>query len=108
VTKESLPRELVRAIRKAASGKKYISDSFAESVAKSLTHDDKPLHECLSNKEYLIFTRIVRGMETKEIAAELSLARSTISTYRGRIFEKMNMNTMGELVRYAIDNGLIK
>ena len=108
VTKESLPTDLVSAIRKVARGKKYISDSFAESVAASLSRDDRRPHERLSNKEYQVFTRIVGGMATKEIAMELSLARSTISTYRARILEKMKMKTTGELLRYAIENGLIQ
>jgi len=108
MTKESLPNELVRAIRKVATGKKYLSDAFAESVAASLTLGNRLPHERLSNKEYLVFTRIARGMGTKEIAAELSLARSTISTYRARILEKMKMSTTGELIRYAIDNNLTR
>jgi two-component system invasion response regulator UvrY len=107
VTKEGLPNDLVNAIRKVARGKKYISDSFAESIATSFVQDDRPPHERLSNKEYQVFTRIALGKETKEIAMELSLARSTISTYRARILEKMKITTTGELIRYAIDNGLI-
>jgi two-component system invasion response regulator UvrY len=108
VAKESLPVELVNAIRKVARGKKYISDTFAETVAASFVQDDdRPPHERLSNMEYQVFTKIVRGMENKEIAVDLSLARSTISTYRSRILEKMKMKTIGELVRYAIENRLI-
>lgn len=108
VTKESLPTDLVTAIRKVARGKKYISDSFAESVAASFTQDDKRPHERLSNKEYQVFMKIVSGMATKEIAMELSLARSTISTYRNHILEKMKMKTNGDLLRYAIENRLIQ
>ena len=108
VTKESLPTELVTAIRKVAKGKKYISDSFAESVATSFTKDDKQPHERLSNKEYQVFMGIARGMTTKEIAIELSLARSTISTYRTRILKKMKMKTNVDFLRYAIENGLIE
>jgi two-component system, NarL family, invasion response regulator UvrY len=107
VAKESLPAELVSAIRKAARGKKYISDFFAENVACGLAGDDKPLHDRLSNKEYQVFQMIVSGRTTKEIAADLSLARSTVSTYRSRIMDKMKVKTAGELVRYAIENGLI-
>jgi len=105
--KESLPSELVNAIRKVARGKKYISESFAENVVSVLSEDSKPLHDHLSNKEYQVFMKIIKGLETKQIASELSLAPSTISTYRARILKKMNMNTTSELVRYAIENRLI-
>lgn len=102
--KESVPSELVRAIRKVASGKKYISDTFAENIAFTLTENNKQLHERLSNKEFQVFGMIVKGKTIKEIAHDLSLARSTISTYRARILEKMNMKTTWELIRYAIEN----
>jgi DNA-binding NarL/FixJ family response regulator len=97
----------VNAIRKAARGRKYISDSFAEDVACTLTGELRPLHERLSSKEHQVFRMIVNGKTTKEMAAELSLARSTISTYRGRILDKMKMKTAGDLFRYAIENHLI-
>jgi two-component system, NarL family, invasion response regulator UvrY len=107
VAKESLPAELLIAIRKVARGKKYISQSLAEKLAYSLSEDSKLPHECLSNKEYQVFKMIVKGRTTKEIAIEFSLAYSTVSTYRSRIFEKMKMKTTGELIRYAIENQLI-
>jgi two-component system, NarL family, invasion response regulator UvrY len=107
IAKGSLPSELVTAIRKIASGKKYISESLAEKVASNLAEDHRRLHESLSNKEYQVFRMIAKGKTTKEIAGELSLARPTISTYRARILEKMNMKTTGELIRYAIENQLI-
>lgn len=108
VAKGSLPSELVTAIRKVSRGKKYISESLAENMAFNLTEDHIRPHEHLSNKEYQVFRMIAKGRTTKEIAMELSLARPTISTYRARIFEKMNMKSMGELIRYAIENQLIQ
>lgn len=105
--KESLPDELLLAIRKVARGKKYISDSFAEDIVRKAANSNKQLHESLSSKEYQVFGMIAKGKATKEIAAELCLAVSTISTYRARIFEKMKMNTNGEIIRYAIENGLV-
>ena len=106
IAKGSLPSDLVTAIRKVARGKKYISESLAENVACKLTEDYKQPHERLSNKEYQVLGLIAKGRTTKEIAMDLSLAYSTISTYRARIFEKMNMRTIGELIRYAVDNKL--
>lgn len=108
ITKESLPNDLVSAVRKVARGKRYISDFLAENIACGLADDNRRLHERLSNKEYQVFTKIVKGMNTKKIAMELSLARSTISTHRVRILEKMKMKTTEELIRYAIENKLIQ
>jgi two-component system, NarL family, invasion response regulator UvrY len=106
IAKESLPSELVIAVRKVARGKKYISESLAENVACNMSEDSRRPHERLSNKEHQVFRMIAKGRSTKEIAIELSLAYSTISTYRSRIFEKMKMKTTGELIRYAIENQL--
>jgi two-component system invasion response regulator UvrY len=107
VTKGGLPKNLLQAIRRAAQRKHYISESFAESVACGLVHGDKKPHELLSTREYLVFRMIALGKSTKVIAKELELAPSTISTYRTRILEKMNMKSVAELVHYAVQNQLI-
>jgi two-component system invasion response regulator UvrY len=108
LAKESLPDELLKAIRRVVLGKKYISEPFAESLAVSLTEDNTKPHQLLSKKEFLVFLMIVKGKVTKEIAMDLGLARSTVSTYRARILEKMKMTTTGELIRYAIENQITK
>jgi two-component system invasion response regulator UvrY len=109
LTKESVPSELIRAIRKATQGGRYISDSLGERLAGELTgeHEKQP-HESLSNREYQIFLMITAGKTVKEIAHELSLARTTITTYRTRILGKMKMKTNAELIRYAIENHLVR
>jgi DNA-binding NarL/FixJ family response regulator len=106
--KDSLPDQLVQAIRKAVIGGKYISPVLAEKLASELGSDAaKPLHETLSDREYQVLCMIGRGKTIKEIAEVLSLSDKTISTYRARILEKMNMKNNGELTHYAIRQGLV-
>ncbi len=108
LTKESAPIELVKAIRQISQGKKYISPSLAEKLAVDLeVSPDKPPHETLSDREYQVMCMIASGKTLKEIADGLSLSIKTISTYRSRILEKMNMRTNAELTHYAVKNRLV-
>lgn len=108
LTKQSAPEELVAAIRKISLGGKYVSSSLAEKLAFDLRIDaEKPLHQALSNREYGIMRMIASGKTVKEIAEQLSLSPKTISTYRSRIVEKMNMKSNAEIARYAIENQLV-
>ena len=107
LTKESVPEELVAAIRKVARGRKYVSNSLAEKLATDLEiNSEKSPHENLSDREYQVMSMIASGKRLKEVAEELSLSIKTISTYRSRIMEKMNMRNNAELIRYALQNGL--
>jgi two-component system, NarL family, invasion response regulator UvrY len=108
ITKDSAVAELVKAIRKAVSGGKYVSAHFAEQLADDLGTDSaKPPHESLSDREYQVMRLIAAGKRISEIAAELSLSTSAVNTYRTRILEKMKMERNAELTRYAIENHLI-
>jgi two-component system invasion response regulator UvrY len=108
LTKESAPEELVAAIRKVSTGGKYVSASLAEHLAAIVQRDGEPvLHENLSHREYQVLCMIASGMTASEAARELSLSVKTISTYRGRILEKLGMKTNAELIRYAIENQLL-
>jgi two-component system invasion response regulator UvrY len=108
LTKESVSDELITAIRKVHRGGKYISPSLAEKIAFALdTDSEKMFHETLSDREYQVMYMIASGKTVTEIAEELSLSVKTISTYRARILEKMNMKTNAELTRYAFQNNLI-
>jgi two-component system invasion response regulator UvrY len=109
LTKESAPDELVVAIRKVSSGGKYISTSLAEKLAFELdVGREQALHEALSDREYQVLCMIASGKTVTDIAQELSLSEKTISTYRSRILEKMNMKNNAELTYYAIKNQLIE
>jgi len=100
--------EVVRAIRKVLTGKKYVSPSLAETLANSLDSDnDRPPHEILSDREFQVFCKIASGKTVSQIAAEISLSVKTISTYRSRVLEKMNMRNNAEITRYAIQKGLV-
>ncbi|MBS1918805.1 MAG: response regulator transcription factor [Bacteroidetes bacterium] len=108
LAKETVHEELPKAIRTALSGRRYITQSVAEKLAESFLVDfGKPLHELLSDREFDVFKLLATGKSVSEIAEQLSLSSTTISTYRSRILEKMNMKTNAELVRYAIENKII-
>jgi two-component system invasion response regulator UvrY len=108
LTKESVSAELITAIRKVQRGGKYISPNLAEKIAFALDADsEKMLHETLSDREYQVMYMIASGKTVTEIAEEINLSVKTISTYRARILEKMNMKTNAELTRYAFQNSLI-
>jgi len=109
LTKENAPTELIKAIRKVVSGGKYISRSLAESLAIGLdTASEQPRHETLSDREFQVMQMMASGKTLADIAEELSLSTKTVSTYRSRLLEKMNLKTNAEIIRYAIENGLIE
>jgi len=109
LTKESAPEELISAIRKVNNGGKYISTSLAEKIAFALDADlDKMPHETLSDREYQVLCLIAAGHTVSEIGDQLHLSVKTISTYRSRILEKMQMKSNAELTHYAISNQLVE
>lgn len=109
MNKESAPEELVGAVRKAIAGGRYISAALADKMASLLTNDAPGApHEGLSDREFLILNMIAAGKSVSVIARELSLSVKTVSTYRGRVLEKMGMSNNAELVHYAFQNRLVK
>jgi DNA-binding NarL/FixJ family response regulator len=108
LTKESAPDELVRAIRKIISGGKYVSSSLAERLITDIDASGKPRHEKLSGREFEIMRMIAQGKPIKTIGEELYLSEKTVSTYRTRLLEKMNMHTNAEIISYALKNKLIE
>jgi DNA-binding NarL/FixJ family response regulator len=108
MTKENVPEELVKAIKKVLAGGKYISPGLAEQLAFNLEEDTgRPPHEKLSDREYQVMCMIASGRTVKEIAVELALSMKTISTYRTRILEKLKMKSSAELTHYAVKNKLV-
>ncbi|HWW02759.1 MAG TPA: response regulator transcription factor [Candidatus Acidoferrum sp.] len=109
LTKESAGDELVGAIKKLVGGGRYISPSLAERMASYLTIDvQKAPHERLSDREFLILRMIASGKQVSQVAKELSLSVSTVSTYRARILEKMDMKNNAELTHYALQKDLVE
>ena len=108
LTKESAPEELVEAVRMILNGRKYITPSLAEKMASNLGNNFTKLpHELLSDRELDVLKLIASGKAVSEIAIELSLSVNTISTYRSRLLEKMNLKSNSELTFYVISNNLL-
>ncbi len=108
MTKDSASEELIVAIRKVAQGGKYVTFSLAERLALYLDEDlSAPVHETLSDREYQVMRMIALGKSVGEIAEGLSLSVKTVSTYRSRILEKMNLSNNAEIVRYAVKQKIV-
>ena len=109
ITKDSPRTELVRAVKRVVEGGKYVSATLAEQLAVDLqSGTDRPPHEKLSDREFEILCLIASGKTVGEIADMVSLSDKTISTYRARVLEKMNMKTNAELTHYASSNKLVE
>jgi len=109
MTKDCVPEELRDAVRKVLSGGKYISESLAERLVYELGVDaERAPHERLSDREYEVMLMISSGKKVFEIAQILQLSPKTISTYRARILQKMNMKSNAQLTHYAIQNRLLE
>jgi two-component system, NarL family, invasion response regulator UvrY len=106
--KSAAPDQLIGAIRKVYRKGRYVSPSLAEKMAFGLQTGASGLpHETLSDREYQVLCMIASGKAVKEVAAELALSEKTVSTYRARILEKMNMKSNSELTHYAIKLNLV-
>ena len=108
MNKDSAPEELVKAVRKVLAGGRYVSPALAELLALELGPGaDQPLHERLSVRELEVLRMIASGKTISQIAEVLHLGVTTVSTYRARILEKMNMKTSAELMHYALRKRLV-
>lgn len=109
LTKESAPGVVMEAVRRAADGKKYISPAVAEMLANEFgSQEGKLPHEVLSDREYQIFLLLASAKTVSEIAHALALSVKTVSTYRTRILEKMQLRNNAELMRYAVERHLME
>jgi two-component system, NarL family, invasion response regulator UvrY len=108
LTKESAPQELSKAIQRIARGGKYVSISMADQLLDYIDDDfTKKLHEKLSDREFQVLQMIASGKTVGEIAEEMLLSVNTISTYRMRVLEKMNLENNAQIMFYAMNEGLI-
>ena len=108
MNKESAPEELIKAVRKVLAGGRYVSAALAEKLASDLSEDSgRSIHEALSDREFEVLRMIGAGKTVGQIAEELHLGLTTISTYRARLLEKMNMTTTAELMHYVVRNRLV-
>jgi DNA-binding NarL/FixJ family response regulator len=109
LNKASKPATLLEAIRKVHQGGRYVSAKLADLLIQDLGRTTKTNpHETLSPREFQVFCQIAAGKKLKDIADELSLSITTVSTHRARILDKMAMKTNAELIHYAVKHGLIR
>lgn len=109
IHKESAPEELAVATKKILSGGRYISASLAEKLIANLDEPvDKPLHESLSDREHEVMRMIAAGVPLTAIGDALHVSVKTVSSYRARIMEKMQMKSNAELTRYVMTQGLVE
>ena len=109
LTKESAPDKLIEAVRKVASGGRYVSAELAETLASLFAGEDKgPPHERLSDREFEILKLLASGKTVSQIGVDLGLSVKTVSTHRTRILRKMNMKTNADLMHYAVRAHLVE
>ncbi len=108
LTKDSAPTELVKAVSEVIAGRRYLNPLVIEELVTHAQPDsERPPHEALSDREYQVLRMIASGLTVSQVATRLSLSVKTISTYRARVLEKMNMRTTAELMHYGIQQGLV-
>jgi len=108
LNKQSAPALLVTAIRKVAAGRRYISPAVAEALAGTIADGaDRPAHATLSDREYETMRLIASGRTLSQIAAEMHLSAKSVSVYRARLLEKMQLKNNSELTHYALKNQLV-
>ena len=108
IGKETIHDDIIKAIETVALGRKFITPGIAEKLAETLnSRSVVHLYEKLSDREFDVFKLLASGKTVTEIGDQLSLSATTVSTYRSRIMDKMNMRSNAELTRYALENNLI-
>jgi len=108
LNKQSVPAQLVDAIRQVGKGKKYISNELAQQLAEGLSEGfHELLHQTLSDREYQTLCLLASGKKLSEMAEIMSLSTKTVSVYRARLLDKMKLKTNAEAIQYAINNHLL-
>jgi DNA-binding NarL/FixJ family response regulator len=107
--KECAPNDLLQATRAVLAGRRYVSPQIAELLVTDLNADsDQPLHGRLSEREFQVFYKLASGRSVSAIGNELCLSVKTVSTYRSRILEKMNLRSNADITTYALRNQIIQ
>lgn len=107
VQKEAAADELAAAVRRVLRGQKYVSPALASRLAEELGGDPaSPPHERLSDREFQVLRLLGGGRTVSEIADELTLSVKTVSTYRARLLDKLDMENTAQLIRYALEHDL--
>lgn len=107
INKSTGADELLSAVAKVLSGRKYVTSTVAEQLANDINSNRTASHEILSDREFSVFKMITEGRSLSAIAADLNLSLSTVSTHRTRILKKMDMKSNADLIKYAIEHELL-
>lgn len=108
LNKDAATEELLKAVQVILSGRRYIHPFIAEKITLALRNQAGLLpHELLSEREFDVMIKLVSGATISEIAEQLSLSPNTVSTYRSRILQKMDMKSNADIITYAIKNQLV-
>lgn len=108
LTKDSAPETLLAAVRKVASGGRFLTPSLAEAVAfDAINSGPGASHEQMTEREFQIFSLLARGNGVNEIASRLAISSKTVSTHKARLMEKMGFTCNADIVRHAISHGLV-
>jgi DNA-binding NarL/FixJ family response regulator len=109
LTKSAAPDKLIQAIRKIAAGGRFVTPTLAEELARYLDKSrDAESHLNLSNREHQVMVLMAEGYTPKEIGAKLDISPKTVSTYRARILDKLQLESTAEIIRYALERDLVK
>ncbi|BAN46280.1 response regulator transcription factor [Metapseudomonas resinovorans] len=107
-TKDSDPALLLTAIRKVAAGGRYIDPELADRMVFEVgLTDARPSHTLLSEREFSVFERLVRGEGVNEIAQQLAVSSKTVSTHKARLMQKLGLHSVADLVKYAVEHKLL-
>jgi DNA-binding NarL/FixJ family response regulator len=108
LNKESASELLIAAVRKVASGGKYLTPAVAERILLEISvRDDVPVHESLSDREFEVMKMIARGQSLKRVGEHLHISPKTVTTYRARIIQKTGLGSNAALTRYMLENNLL-
>jgi two-component system invasion response regulator UvrY len=109
VAKDQAPEDFMRAVHTVLAGRRFVSAALSDMLISTLdAPGDQPLHAGLSQREFQILCKLAVGRTVSEIAQELCISVKTVSTYRARVLEKMNLQTNADLTAYALRNGLVQ
>jgi two-component system invasion response regulator UvrY len=107
--KDQAPEDFMRAVHTVLAGRRFVSATLSDILVRTLDEPgDQPLHAGLSQREFQILCKLAAGRAVSEIAQELCISVKTVSTYRARVLQKMNLQTNADLTTYALRNGLLQ
>lgn len=106
VSKRATLVEITTAVRRVATGGKYVGPPMAEKLAGRLA-EPGPLHQALTKREFQVFLLLASGMPLRQIATRLAVTAKTCGVHRSRILEKLRLRTDADIVRYALEHGLV-